>query len=142
MEEVNCTEAISMATWSRAAGLVKTQTVSVLLLLRAQPGTLSGAGQEHSEFMTSVFNLNCLSDMDPDACSSPADSRSHGELTDLQFEEEGAAWPGKSRVSTPEQASQTVRILCSLASKPQLVGLNDTGSSQPLTVFICKEYFT
>ncbi|CAB1444060.1 unnamed protein product [Pleuronectes platessa] len=92
MEEVNCTEAISMATWSRAEGLVKTQTVSVLLLLRAQPGTLSGA-----------------------------DSLSHGELTDLQFEEEGAAGSGKSRVSTPEQASQTVRILCSLTSKPQLV---------------------
>ncbi|XP_069367779.1 uncharacterized protein [Paralichthys olivaceus] len=92
MEEVNCTEAISMATWSRDAGLVKTQTVSVLLLLRAQPGTLSGA-----------------------------DSLRHGELTDLQFDEEGAAWPGKSRVSKPEQASQTVRMLCSLTSDPQLV---------------------
>ncbi|XP_031710756.1 uncharacterized protein LOC116387634 isoform X2 [Anarrhichthys ocellatus] len=92
MEEVNCTEAVSMATWSRAAGLVKTQTVSTLLLLRAQPGTLSGA-----------------------------DSLRLGVLTDLQFEDEGAARPGKARASTPQQASQTVRMLCSLTSDPQLV---------------------
>lgn len=51
-----------------------------------------------------------------------ADSLSDGVLTDLQFEEEGAAWPGKSRVSTPQQASQTVRTLCSLTSNPQQVG--------------------
>ncbi|XP_040911109.1 uncharacterized protein LOC121193056 [Toxotes jaculatrix] len=79
MEEVNCTEAVSMATWSRTAGSVKTQTVSTLLLLRAQPGTPAGA-----------------------------DSLSHGVLADLQFEEEGAARPGKSSASTPQQASQTV----------------------------------
>lgn len=54
---------------------------------------------------------------------SPADSLSHGVLTDLQFEEEGAEWPGKSRESTPQQASHTVRMLCSLTSDPELVGL-------------------
>ncbi|XP_071348305.1 uncharacterized protein [Trachinotus anak] len=92
MEEVNCTEAVSMVTWSRPAGSVKTRTVSTLLLLRAQRGTPSGA-----------------------------DSLSHGVLTNLQFEEEGAARPGKSRASTLQQASQTVRMLCSLTSDPQLV---------------------
>lgn len=46
MEEVNCTEAVSMMTWSRTTGMVKTQTVSELLLLRAQPGSPLGAGQK------------------------------------------------------------------------------------------------
>ncbi|XP_042284010.1 uncharacterized protein LOC121908222 isoform X3 [Thunnus maccoyii] len=93
MEEVNCTEVVSMATWSRTAGLVKTQTVSTLLLLRAQPGT-----------------------------PSEADSLVLGVLTDLKFEEEeGPARPGKAKLSTPQQASQTVRMLCSLTSDPQLV---------------------
>ncbi|KAM7401003.1 hypothetical protein PAMA_005280 [Pampus argenteus] len=92
MEEVNCTEVVSMATLSRTAGLVKTQTVSTLLLLRAQPGTPSGT-----------------------------DSLVLGVLTDLQFEEEGAAQPGKAKLSTPQQASQTVTRLCSLTSDPQLV---------------------
>ncbi|XP_037642433.1 uncharacterized protein LOC119498040 [Sebastes umbrosus] len=92
MEEVNCTEVVSMATWSGTAGLVKTQTVSTLLLLRAQTGTPPGA-----------------------------DSLRPGVLTDLQFEDEGTARPGKSRASTPQQASQTVRMLCSLTADPQLV---------------------
>ncbi|KAK1879652.1 hypothetical protein KUDE01_027769, partial [Dissostichus eleginoides] len=92
MEEVNCTEVVSMATWSGTAGLVKTKTVSTLLLLRAQPGTPSGA-----------------------------DSVGLGVLTDLQFEDEGAARPGKARASTPQQASQTVRMLCSLTSDQQLL---------------------
>ncbi|KAM7379044.1 hypothetical protein PAMP_004619 [Pampus punctatissimus] len=92
MEEVNCTEVVSMATLSSTAGLVKTQTVSTLLLLRAQPGTPSGT-----------------------------DSLVVGVLTDLQFEEEGAVQPGKAKLSTPQQASQTVRMLCSLTSDPQLV---------------------
>ncbi|XP_034743303.1 apolipophorins-like [Etheostoma cragini] len=91
MEDVNCTEAISMATWSTTAGLVKTQTVSTLRLLRAQPGT-----------------------------PLETDSLDPGVLTDLQFEDEGAARPEKARASTPQQASQTVRILCSLTSDPQL----------------------
>ncbi|KAM8851209.1 uncharacterized protein AB9W97_022010 isoform 3-T3 [Spinachia spinachia] len=92
MEEVNCTEAVSMATGSKGAGVVKTKTVSTLLLLRAQPGTPSGA-----------------------------DSLSLGVLAHLQFEDEGAARPGKARASTPQQASETVRLLCSLTSDPQLV---------------------
>ncbi|KAK5918982.1 hypothetical protein CgunFtcFv8_022916 [Champsocephalus gunnari] len=92
MEEVNCTEVVSMATWSGTAGLVKTKTVSTLLLLRAQPGTPSGA-----------------------------DSVGLGVLTDLQFEDEGAARQGKARASTPQQTSQTVRMLCSLTSDPQLL---------------------
>ncbi|XP_057713496.1 apolipophorins-like [Corythoichthys intestinalis] len=44
MEEVNCTESVSVATWSDAVGQVKTQTESNLLLLRTQPGTVSGQG--------------------------------------------------------------------------------------------------
>ncbi|XP_051279537.1 uncharacterized protein LOC127375918 isoform X2 [Dicentrarchus labrax] len=92
MQEVNCTEAVSMATWSKTAGLVKTQTLSTLLLLRAQPGTPSGA-----------------------------ESLGIGVLTDLQFEDDESSRPGKSRASTPQQASQTVRMLCSLTSDPQQV---------------------
>lgn len=53
-----------------------------------------------------------------------ADSLGVGVLTDLQFEDEGPVRPGKARASTPQQASQTVRMLCSLTSDPQLVGLN------------------
>ncbi|CAJ1071926.1 uncharacterized protein LOC122887130 [Xyrichtys novacula] len=90
MEEVNCTEVVSVATWSRNQGPVKTQTTSTLLLLRAQPGT----------------PLN-------------ADTLDHGVLTGLQFEDEGAS--GKSRASTPQQAGQTVRMLCSLTSDTQQV---------------------
>ncbi|XP_054870047.1 uncharacterized protein LOC111586552 isoform X2 [Amphiprion ocellaris] len=92
MEEVNCTETVSMATGSGTTGLVKTQTVSTLLLLRAQPGN--------------PFR---------------ADSLGAGVLTDLQFEDEGPVRPGKSRPSTTQKASQTVRMLCSLTSDPQLV---------------------
>lgn len=58
-----------------------------------------------------------------------ADSLGPGVLTDLQFEDEGAARPEKARASTPQQASQTVRILCSLTSDPQLVGLNSFQSA-------------
>lgn len=53
----------------------------------------------------------------------PADSLSLGVLTDLQFEEKGAAREGKFRTATTLQASQTVRILCSITSDPQQVGL-------------------
>ncbi|TDH06001.1 hypothetical protein EPR50_G00128340 [Perca flavescens] len=63
----------------------------------------------------------------PASAQSPArdpfrsrDSLGPGVLTDLQFEDEGAARPEKARVSTLQQASQTVRILCSLTSDPQL----------------------
>ncbi|KAM3605075.1 uncharacterized protein V6R79_020226 [Siganus canaliculatus] len=91
MQEVNCTEAVSMATWSGAEGMVKTQTVSTLVLLRAQPGTPSGAG-----------------------------SLGAGLQTDLQFEDEGPSRPGKVRAS-PQRASHTVRMLCGLTSDSQLV---------------------
>ncbi|XP_028987618.2 uncharacterized protein LOC114844422 isoform X2 [Betta splendens] len=90
MEEVNCTEAVSVATWSKAPGHLKTQTVSTLLLLRAQPGAPSGA-----------------------------ESLNGGALTDLTFEEEGAPRERKFRNSTPLQASQTVRRLCSTTSDLQ-----------------------
>lgn len=63
-----------------------------------------------------------------------ADSLGVGVLTDLQFEDEGSSRPGKARASTPQQASQTVRMLCSLTLDPHLVGLF-------LTVFICAEHF-
>ncbi|KAK2822136.1 hypothetical protein Q5P01_022201 [Channa striata] len=92
MEEVNCTEVVSVATWSRSPGRVKTHTVSTLLLLRAQPGTPLGA-----------------------------DSLNLGVVTHLQFEDEGDVRPGKSRVATPLQASQTVRMLCITTSDPQQV---------------------
>ena len=45
MEEANCTEILSLAPLSETAGLVKTQTVSTLLLLRAHPGYPLGAGK-------------------------------------------------------------------------------------------------
>ncbi|XP_026169164.1 apolipophorins-like [Mastacembelus armatus] len=94
LEEVNCTEAVSMATWFRAAGQVHTRTVSTLLLLRAQPGTPSG----------------------PDLLN-------FGGVTDLQFEDEVTVRPGKTRLATSLQASQTVRMLCSVTADPQQVGL-------------------
>lgn len=53
-----------------------------------------------------------------------ADSLGLGVLRDLQFEDVGAARPGKATASTPQQASQTVRMLCSLTSDPELVGPN------------------
>ncbi|XP_061550368.1 vitellogenin-like [Phycodurus eques] len=89
MEEVNCTETVSIATWSKTSGQVKTQTESTLLLLRAQPGTLAGT-----------------------------DSLYFGTQTDLPFEDEGAARP--RNIFTP-QVSQTIRMLCSVTSRPQEV---------------------
>lgn len=62
--------------------------------------------------------------MMPLLLNAPADSLGVGVLTGLQFEDEGAARPGKARASSPQQASQTVRMLCSLISDPELVGLN------------------
>ncbi|XP_054625428.1 uncharacterized protein LOC129177877 [Dunckerocampus dactyliophorus] len=91
MEEVNCTETVSVATWSKTAGQVKTQTESALLLLRAQPGTVSGA-----------------------------DLLGIGTQSGLEFEDEGAARPGKV-FTTPDHASQTIRMLCSLTSHPKEV---------------------
>lgn len=48
MQEVNCTEALSMATWSGSAGVMKTRTVSYLVLLRVQPGNPPDEGQKSS----------------------------------------------------------------------------------------------
>lgn len=42
MEEVNCTEVVSMP---RTSGFVKTKTESALLLLKTHSGPPSGAGQ-------------------------------------------------------------------------------------------------
>lgn len=53
-----------------------------------------------------------------------ADHLGVGVQTDLQFEDEGAARPGKAKASTPQEASQTVRTLCSLTSAPKLVCSN------------------
>ncbi|XP_067330193.1 uncharacterized protein [Channa argus] len=92
MEEVNCTEVVSIATWSTSPGMVKTHTVSTLLLLRAQQGTPLGA-----------------------------DSLNLGVFTHLQFVDEGHVRLGKSRVATPLQASQTVRMLCITTTDPQQV---------------------
>lgn len=49
-----------------------------------------------------------------------------GVQTGLQYEDEGNARPGKARAATPQQASQTVRTLCSLTSDPQLVRLHSS----------------
>ncbi|XP_037837860.1 uncharacterized protein LOC108248532 [Kryptolebias marmoratus] len=89
MEEVNCTEVVSM---SRISGVVKTKTESVLLLLKTHSGTPSGA-----------------------------ESLSAGVPTDLQFEDEGTARLGKTRPLTPQRVGQSVRLLYSLTSDPQLV---------------------
>lgn len=45
MEEVNCTEVVSLATSLMTPEPVKTKTVSMLLLLKAQSGTSLAAGQ-------------------------------------------------------------------------------------------------
>lgn len=132
MEEVNCTEAVSIATWSRAAGVVKTKTVSTLLLLRAQPGTPLGAGKETPHLSNrAVLKTMTLMLVLLDA---HADSLGLGVLADLQFEDEGASRPGKARASTPQQASETVRLLCSLTSDPQPVGLNRLQSALNCTL--------
>lgn len=123
LEEVNCTEAVSMATWSRTAGLVKTQTVSTLLLLRAQPGTPPGAGEEPGLQCIICYTVITVDSFMFVFLISPTGSLVPGVQTDLQFEEEGAARPGKAKLSTPQRASQTVRMLCGLTSDPQLVGL-------------------
>ncbi|XP_030016477.1 uncharacterized protein LOC115437389 [Sphaeramia orbicularis] len=91
MEEVNCTEVVSIATSSRTAGRVKTQTVSTLILLRAQPWTPPGP-----------------------------DSLGRGAFTDLLFEEEASVRAGRNKASTPQQASHTIRMLCSLMDQQQI----------------------
>ncbi|XP_029560066.1 uncharacterized protein LOC115156670 isoform X1 [Salmo trutta] len=90
MEEVNCTEIISMVPLSGSTGVVKTQTVSTLTLLRAQKGTPSGL-----------------------------DTLGPGVLSDLQFVEEGAEGQVRGRTSSPQEATDTVRKLCGLTSDQQ-----------------------
>lgn len=51
MQEVNCTEAVSMATWSGSAGVMKTRTVSFLVLLRAQPGNPPAEGEGSNQYI-------------------------------------------------------------------------------------------
>lgn len=51
VQEVNCTEAVSMATWSGSAGVMKTRTVSFLVLLRAQPGNSPAEGEESNQLI-------------------------------------------------------------------------------------------
>ncbi|KAF3699111.1 putative uncharacterized protein LOC400499 [Channa argus] len=129
MEEVNCTEVVSIATWSTSPGMVKTHTVSTLLLLRAQQGTPLGAGPKpfcilhykielhfsiHS-YYGETWTLMAVS------LFAPADSLNLGVFTHLQFVDEGHVRLGKSRVATPLQASQTVRMLCITTTDPQQV---------------------
>ncbi|XP_023191574.1 uncharacterized protein LOC102233917 isoform X3 [Xiphophorus maculatus] len=64
VEEVNCTEVVSLATSLTPLGPVKTKSVSTLLLLKTQPGASTGA-----------------------------ESLSPGVFTDLQFEDEGPSRP-------------------------------------------------
>ncbi|XP_019901155.3 uncharacterized protein LOC105030387 isoform X2 [Esox lucius] len=87
MEEVRCTETVSVVPLSGSMGVVTTQTNSTLILLRALEGTPSGADM-----------------LDP------------GVLTDLRFVEEGTE--GSIRRGPPalQEASDTVRRLCTLAS--------------------------
>ncbi|MEQ2244052.1 hypothetical protein ILYODFUR_013221, partial [Ilyodon furcidens] len=89
IEEVNCTEVVSLATSVRTSEPVKTKSVSMLLLLKAQSGTSLGA-----------------------------ESLSPGVLTDLQFEDDRTS---RLRKTTPQKVGQTVTLLCSIASDPQLV---------------------
>lgn len=51
MQEVNCTEAVSIATWSGSASVMKTRTVSFLVLLRAQPGNPPAEGEGSNQYI-------------------------------------------------------------------------------------------
>ncbi|KAM4557598.1 uncharacterized protein V3H82_017324 [Fundulus diaphanus] len=92
MEEVNCTEVVSLATSLRSSAPVKTKSVSMLLLLKVQSGTSLGA-----------------------------ESLSPGALTDLQFADDDGSRLQKHRPTTPQKVGQTIALLCSAASDPQLV---------------------
>lgn len=52
VEEVNCTEVVSLATSLTPLGPVKTKSVSTLLLLETQPGASTGAGQHDDSTST------------------------------------------------------------------------------------------
>lgn len=116
MQEVNCTEAVSMTTWSETARVMRTQTVSSLALLRAQPVTPPSQGEEWTKPCV-IAGCGII----PDRFNPPADSVGGSEPTDLQFEDERVAKPRKDRASALQEISQTVRTLCSLASDPKMV---------------------
>lgn len=116
MQEVNCTEAVSMTTWSKTAGVMRTQTVSSLLLLRAQPAAPPSQGEEWNKPLV-ITGYRII----PDPVNPPADAVGGGVRTDLRFEEEGAARQTRDRTSALQDISQTVRTLCSLTSDPKMV---------------------
>lgn len=60
-------------------------------------------------------------------------------LTDLQFEDEGAARAGKVGATTPQQAGHSVRMLCSLISEPQSVGVSRLKQLGPAQI-MCTAY--
>lgn len=116
MQEVNCTEAVSMTTWSETARVMRTQTVSSLVLLRAQPVTPLSQGEDWNK-----PRVIAGSKIIPDRSNPPADSVGSGVPTDLQFEDERVARPRKDRASALQEISQAVRTLCSLTSEPKMV---------------------
>lgn len=121
LREVNCTEAISMTTWSKTAPVMRTQTVSSLVLIRAQPVTPLSQGEE--------WDRPCViagQRIIPGRFNPPADSMGSGVPTDLQFGDEKVARPRKDRASAMQEISQTIKTLCSLASDTKTVC-----SSQP-----------
>lgn len=70
-QEVNCTEALSMATWSGSAGVMKTRTVSYLVLLRVQPGNPPDEGQKSSTCWTYCHILYICTAVNKKAMSCP-----------------------------------------------------------------------
>lgn len=121
MQEVNCTEAVSMTTWSETARVMRTQTVSSLVLLRAQAVTPLSQGEDWKK--PRVTNGSRII---PDHFNPPADSVGSGVPTDLQFEDERVARPRRDKASALQEVSQTVRTLCSLTSEPKTVCSSQT----------------
>ncbi|KAJ8011260.1 hypothetical protein DPEC_G00056310 [Dallia pectoralis] len=89
MEEVRCTETVSIVSFSGTTGLVTTQTTSSLMLLRT---------------MESTPTVDML---DP------------GVPTDLQYVEDGTEGLVRSSPPALQEASDTVRRLCALTSAQQ-----------------------
>lgn len=119
IQEVNCTEAVSMTTWSKTAGVMRTQTVSSLLLLRAQPATPPSQGEEQNKPLV-MAGYGAI----PDLLNPPADSVGGSVPKDLRFEDEGAARQRRDRASALQDVSRTLRTLCSLTSDPKMVRSN------------------
>lgn len=116
MQEVNCTEAVSMTTWSETTRVMRTQTASSLVLLRAQPVTPPSQGEEWNKPRV-IAGYRII----PHRFNPPSDSVGSGVPTDLQFEDERASKPRRDRASALQDISQTVRTLCSLTSDPKMV---------------------